>query len=36
MRAAITLETEGPDLGLVVDVFGKDKILARIDRALAG
>jgi nondiscriminating glutamyl-tRNA synthetase len=36
MRAAITLQTEGPDLALVVDVFGKDKILARIDRALAG
>ena len=34
MRAAITLQTEGPDLGLVVEVFGKEKTLARIDRAL--
>ncbi|MFI5400989.1 MAG: glutamate--tRNA ligase [SAR324 cluster bacterium] len=34
MRAAITLQTEGPDLALVVEVFGKDKTLARIDRAL--
>ncbi|HUJ75827.1 MAG TPA: glutamate--tRNA ligase [bacterium] len=35
MRAAITLAQEGPDLGLIVDVFGKERTLARIDRALA-
>jgi len=35
MRSAITLQAEGPDLALVVDVFGKDKTLARIERALA-
>lgn len=35
LRAAITLETEGPDLALVADVLGKEKILARLDRALS-
>jgi len=34
LRAAITLETEGPDLALVADVLGRDKVLARLDRAL--
>ena len=34
MRAAITLEPEGPDLFLVVEVFGKEKTLERINRAL--
>lgn len=36
LRAAITLETEGPDLALVADVLGKETILARLDRAMAG
>jgi nondiscriminating glutamyl-tRNA synthetase len=36
LRAAITLETEGPDLALVADVLGKERILARLDRAIAG
>jgi glutamyl/glutaminyl-tRNA synthetase len=36
LRAALTLATEGPDLKLVVDVLGKDKILARLDQAIAG
>lgn len=35
MRSAITLQIEGPDLALVVDVFGKEKTLARIEQALA-
>ncbi|HEX7928726.1 MAG TPA: glutamate--tRNA ligase family protein, partial [bacterium] len=35
LRAALTLATEGPDLKLVVDVLGKDKILARLDQALS-
>ncbi|MCZ6532744.1 MAG: glutamate--tRNA ligase, partial [SAR324 cluster bacterium] len=35
LRAAITLEKEGPDLAQVVEVFGKHKTLARIVRALA-
>jgi nondiscriminating glutamyl-tRNA synthetase len=34
MRAAVTLQTEGPDLAMVVDVFGKEKTLARIEHAL--
>ena len=34
LRAAITLETEGPDLAEIVAIFGKDKILNRIDQAL--
>jgi glutamyl-tRNA synthetase len=35
LRAAITLETQGPDLALVADVLGKEKILARLDLALS-
>ncbi len=35
MRAAITLENEGPDLGEVVEVFGKTKTIARIQQAIA-
>lgn len=34
VRAAITLEKEGPDLAQFVEVFGREKTLARIDRAL--
>ncbi len=34
MRAAITLEKEGPDLAQIVEIFGKEKTLARIERAL--
>ena len=34
MRAAITLEVEGPDLFLVVDIFGKEKTLERIHQAM--
>ena len=34
MRSAITLELEGPDLSQVVAVFGKEKTLARVERAL--
>ncbi|MEE8396213.1 MAG: glutamate--tRNA ligase, partial [bacterium] len=36
MRSAITLEEQGPDLFSVVEVFGLEKTLARIDRALTG
>lgn len=35
MRAAITLEPAGPDLALMVEILGKEKTLARIERALA-
>ncbi len=35
MRMAITLEKEGPDLSEIVEVFGKEKTLARLDKALA-
>jgi nondiscriminating glutamyl-tRNA synthetase len=35
MRAAITLENEGPDLGEVVEVFGKTKTIERIQQAIA-
>jgi len=35
VRAAITLEAEGPDLAGVVEVLGRDTVLARIERALA-
>jgi nondiscriminating glutamyl-tRNA synthetase len=35
VRAAITLEKEGPDLSEIVEVFGKEKTLARIEQALA-
>jgi nondiscriminating glutamyl-tRNA synthetase len=34
LRAAITMETEGPDLALVADVLGREKVLARLERAL--
>ena len=34
MRSAITLELEGPDLAQVVAVFGKEKTLARVEKAL--
>ena len=34
MRAAITLEKAGPDLAQIVEVFGRDKTLARIGQAL--
>ena len=34
MRAAITLAAEGPDLFLVVEIFGKDKTIQRIEEAL--
>ena len=30
----ITLEKEGPDLNLIVDLFGKDKCIRLIERAL--
>ena len=36
MRIALTFDTSGPELPLVVDVIGKDSALHRIDRALAG
>ena len=35
VRAAITLEKDGPDLAQVVEIFGRDKTLARIERALS-
>lgn len=35
MRAAITLQSEGPDLGEVVEIFGKAKTIARIQQAIA-
>jgi glutamyl-tRNA synthetase len=35
VRAAITLAASGPDLALVAEVLGRDKLLARIDQALA-
>lgn len=34
MRFAITLEEQGPELPLVVDVFGKEKCLRMIEQAL--
>lgn len=34
VRKAITLESEGPDLSQVVDIFGRDKTLSRIEMAL--
>ena len=34
LRYAITLELEGPDLNLIVDLFGKDKCLRLVERAL--
>ena len=34
LRYAITLEKEGPDLNLIVDLFGKDKCIRLIERAL--
>ena len=34
LRAAVTLQTSGPDLGQIAGVFGKDKILSRLDRVV--
>ena len=34
LRYAITLEKEGPDLNLIVDLFGKDKCIRLVERAL--
>ncbi|MDH4246896.1 MAG: glutamate--tRNA ligase [Deltaproteobacteria bacterium] len=34
VRMAITREAEGPDLAEVVDIFGRDKVLRRIELAL--
>ena len=34
MRLAITLDEQGPDLADVADVFGKEKIVQRLDQAL--
>jgi glutamyl-tRNA synthetase len=35
MRIALTRDTRGPELGLIVDVLGKEAALRRIERALA-
>ena len=34
LRYAITLEVEGPDLNLIVDLFGKEKCMRMVKRAL--
>ena len=34
LRYAITLEVKGPDLNLIVDLFGKEKCLRLIERAI--
>ena len=34
LRYAITLEVKGPDLNLIVDLFGKDKCLRLVERAI--
>ena len=34
LRYAITLEKEGPDLNLIVDLFGKEKCLRLVEQAL--
>ncbi len=36
MRWAITLEADGPDLSQVAEVFGREKTLQRLSRALGG
>ena len=35
MRAALTLEREGPDLAQIVEVFGKEKTLNRLEHSLS-